>query len=193
MPWTVAIPNATCAATPGVFGGSAQYKKTAPHNQNYTRTQMTRRLSLDRQFSAFDNKDRDFYDSLTDEERKDFGLFLMIRYGSCVKESADFQEWYIRATNDRLNKNFFDIGKHPRLQWLVCTTVSPGMGRLQHEWIGLKKRASEGNKTMRFLKNQFPHLKEDELQLLGQLNGNSDLKNLARELGWSDKDITREL
>ena len=39
----------------------------------------------------------------TDEERKKFSNFLMIRYGSSVNGSTDLQHFYLVATNERLN------------------------------------------------------------------------------------------
>ena len=141
----------------------------------------------------FDGKVREFYDELTPEERKKFGIFLMIRYGSTVRGGADLQEWYLRSTNERLNINFFDIGKHPKLQWLLATTVSPGMGSQYHEWIPMKKKASESNKRLKFIRNLYPELKEDDIALLGQLNDNNALKDMARRLGYDEKRIKEEL
>lgn len=154
---------------------------------------MSDKLSIKSEMAAFDSKDREFYDSLTAEERRKFSPFLMIRYGSCVRGSPELQEWYLRATNERLNVNFFDLGKHPKLQWLLSTTVSPGMGNQFHEWIAPKKRASEGNKVQKFIRNLYPELKEDDIALLGRLNSKDDIKQLARSLGYDDKRIKEEL
>ena len=154
---------------------------------------MSDKLTIRSEMAALDGKYRGFYDSLTDEEKKKFGVFLMIRYGSSVKGIPELQEWYLRATNERLNVNFFDIGRHPKLQWLLATTISPGMGNQFHEWISPKKRKSEGNKTVKFLRKLYPELKEDEIELLGRLNSKQDIKELAKRLGYDDKDIKKEL
>ena len=89
------------------------------------------KLSIQNEMACFDKKDRHFYDSLTDEERKKFSNFLMIRWGSSVNGSRDLQEFYVIATNERLNKHFFAINKHPKLQWLCATAVSPDMGAMR--------------------------------------------------------------
>ena len=80
------------------------------------------KLSIQNEMSCFDRKDRDFYNSLTDEERKKFSNYLMIRWGSSVQGSRDLQEFYVISTNERLNKHFFAINRHPKLQWL-CATI----------------------------------------------------------------------
>ncbi len=152
------------------------------------------KLSIKSEMAAFDRKNREFYDSLTDEEKKKFSPFLMIRYGATVSGSADLQAYYLMSCNERLNKNFFDVNtaQHKKLQWLMATTVSPGMGNQYHQWIAPKKKTTD-NKNMNFLRSLYPHLKEDEIKLLSQLNDKDDLKEYARGMGWADKDIKREL
>jgi hypothetical protein len=98
------------------------------------------------------------------------------------------------SVNERLNKNFFDISttQHKKLQWLLASTVSPGLGKQRHDWLAGKKKESNA-KASKFLRQIFPLLKEDEIELLGKLNSQDDLKKLAREHGWDDKRIKAEL
>jgi hypothetical protein len=152
------------------------------------------KLSIKSEMAAFDRKNRAFYDSLTDEEKKKFSPFLMIRYGATVSGNPDLQAYYLMSCNERLNKNFFDINtaQHKKLQWLLATTVSPGMGNQFHQWIAPKKKTTD-NKGIKFLRELHPHLKEDDLKLLSDINDKDELKNYARGLGWTDKDIKKEL
>ena len=152
------------------------------------------KLSIKSEMSAFDRKNREFYDSLTDEEKKKFSPYLMIRYGATVTGNADLQAYYLMSCNERLNKHFFDINtaQHKKLQWLLATTVSPGMGNQYHQWIAPKKKTTD-NKSIKFLRDMHPHLKEEDLKLLSEINDKDDLKEYARGLGWADKDIKKEL
>lgn len=152
------------------------------------------KLSIKSEMSALDRKDRNFYDSLTDEEKKKFSPYLMIRYGATVAGNADMQAYYLMSCNERLNKHFFDVNtsQHKKLQWLMATTVSPGMGNQYHQWIKLGKKATD-NKNVKFLRELYPHLKEDDLKLMSELNDKDDLKAYAKGLGWADKDIKKEL
>lgn len=143
--------------------------------------------------SQFDTKNRQFYDELTPEEQKKFSTYLMLRYGASVEGNPDFQEWYLRATNERLNTNFFDLNKHPKLQWLLATTVSPGMGRQRHYWQAAKKKEGSNSKAVKFLQKLYPERKQDEIELLATINDTKALKLLARESGWTDQDIKKEL
>jgi hypothetical protein len=152
---------------------------------------MSNKLDIATEMRAFDLKDRKFYDSLTDEERKKFSTYLMLKWGANVEGSPELQEWYIRAINDRVNINFFDLGRHPKLQWLICTTVSPGLGSKRHYWLKTKKTGDR--RKQKFIESQFPHLKRDEVELMAELNTFEQLQRMARELGWDDKKIKAEL
>jgi hypothetical protein len=154
---------------------------------------MSDKLNIANEMRQFDNKNRHFYCELTDEERKKFSNFLMIRWGSSVQGSTELQQYYLLACNENLNKNFFDLSRHPELQWLLATTVSPGMGTFRHDWIKQKKREGNNSKAVKFLRQLYPERKEDELELLAQINDAADLKQLAREHGWDDKRIKSEL
>jgi hypothetical protein len=149
-------------------------------------------LSIQEEMKAFDRKDRNYYDKFTDEERKKFSTYLMLRWGATVSGSEDLQAYYLMATNERVNKNFFDLSKHPKLQWLCCTTVSPGMGKQHHQWIATKKKDGN-NKAHKFLTELHPHLKPDEIELLVKINDKRDIENLAREHGYDDKTIKAKL
>ena len=154
---------------------------------------MSDKLNIANEMRAFDNKDRDFYKNLTDEERKKFSNYLMIRWGSSVQGSTELQQYYLLSCNENLNKHFFDLAQYPELQWLSATTVSPGMGTFRHDWIKQKKREGSNNKAVKFLRQFYPEYKEDELELLAQINTTEDLKQLARKHGWDDKKIKQEL
>ena len=137
--------------------------------------------------AQFDRKNREFYDSLTIDEKKKFSNFLMIRYGSSVKGSRDLQEFYLIATNERLNKHFFAINRHPKLQWMCATTVSPGMGNQFHQWIAPKKKEPGAGSFKKQLAELYPHLKDDEIDLMARLNTKKDIDAYLKASGQDTK------
>jgi hypothetical protein len=154
---------------------------------------MSDKLNINNEMRQFDLKNRGFYDELTDEERKKFSNFLMLRWGSAVNHSnRDLQEYYVISTNQNMNRNFFDIGKHPKLQWLLATCVSPNMGAHKHEWIAFKGKASK-NKRANFLGTLYPTMKMSDLELMADEMTDDDVKLLLRDLGWEDKKIKEAL
>jgi hypothetical protein len=96
------------------------------------------------------------------------------------------------SCNENLNTNFFDLSQHPKLQWLCATTVSPGIGTFRHQWISPKKKEGSDAKISKALRALFPDLKEDEIDVLRRINTKDDIKQLAREHGWTDDRIKKE-
>jgi hypothetical protein len=145
------------------------------------------KLHISNEMAQFDNKNRDFYTELTAEEKKKFATFLMIRYGSSVTGGRDLQEFYLIATNERLNKHFFAMHRHPQLQWLMATTVSPGMGTFRHNWISNKKKEVSTTSIKKQLAEIYPELKDDELELMAQLNTKKDVDEYLKAAGQEAK------
>jgi len=145
------------------------------------------KLSIQNEMTQFDRKNREFYDELTDEERKKFSNYLMIRWGSAVQGSQELQEFYVIATNERLNKRFFDINRHPRLQWLCATTVSPGLGTHRHPWIAPKKREAGATGIRKQLAELYPHMKDDELDVMVKINTKKDIDAYLKQAGQETK------
>ena len=144
---------------------------------------MSDKLNIANEMKMFDHKVRNFYDDLTDEERKKFSNYLMIRWGSSVQGSKELQEFYVIATNERLNKHFFNINKHPKLQWLLATTVSPDMGTQRHQWIAPKKKEPGAGSLKKQLAELFPEYKDDEIDLLAAITTKKELDAYIKQHG----------
>ena len=136
---------------------------------------------------CFDRKDRDFYSSLTDEERKKFSNYLMIRWGSSIQGNAELQHYYLQSSNHYVNKHFFAINRHPKLQWLCATAVSPGLGTQRHQWIAPKKKEAGASGIKKQLAELYPHLKDDEIELMAKINTKKDIDAYVKELGQETK------
>lgn len=144
---------------------------------------MSDKLNIANEMRCLDSKVRNFYDSLTEEERKKFSNYLMIRWGSSVVGPSELQEYYLVACNERMNKHFFELSKHPKLQWLLATTISPGMGNHRHQWIAPKKKEKGNNEVKKTLMELYPTMKADEIDMLSKLITKKELKELMKDLG----------
>lgn len=146
------------------------------------------KLSIQNEMAQLDRKNRRFYDELTDEERKKFSNYLMLRWGSAIAGSRELQEYYVQSTNHYLNKHFFAINRHPRLQWLCATAISPGLGSQKHNWIAPKKKDSGNNEVRKALMDLMPCAKLSDIEVLSQLIDKKELRDYLREHGNPDKD-----
>ena len=94
------------------------------------------------------------------------------------------------ATNKYVNKYFFDLNKHTKLQWLMCTAVSPNMGKQFHYWQAAKKKEGKStNKIRKVVAELFPNMKSDEMDMFLEMNTQKEIKQYCKELGWDDKRI----
>ena len=109
----------------------------------------------------------------------------MIRWGSSINGSRELQEYYVQSTNHYLNKHFFALSKHPKLQWLMATAVSPGMGTHRHNWIAPKKKetAAGASAIRKQLAELFPNRKADELDVMASITTKKELDQYIRDHG----------
>lgn len=141
------------------------------------------KLSIQNEMTQLDHKNRTFYDDLTDEERRKFSNYLMIRWSSTVTGSRDLQEFYVIAVNERLNRHFFAVNQHPKLQWLMATSVSPGLGTQRHNWISPRKKDAADSDIKKILCSLYPSMKLSDIEVLARLVSKKDIKAYQRELG----------
>ena len=148
---------------------------------------MSDKLNIANEMRMFDRKVRSFYDDLTAEEKKKFSNYLMIRWGSAVEGSKELQEFYVIATNERLNKHFFDVSKHPKLQWLMATSVSPGLGTPRHPWIAPRKKEAGLSAKRKALMAMYPDYKDDEIDVMAQITTQKEIDEYNKQAGNEKK------
>lgn len=87
--------------------------------------------------SALDKKDYGYYDRLTEDQQKKFVPYMMLMWMSAIKGSSALSGYYVMNTEYAANKHFFNenVQKHPKLQWLMLCSASPGLGKQFHQWI----------------------------------------------------------
>jgi hypothetical protein len=144
------------------------------------------KLNINNEMACLDRKERSFYDDLTDEERKKFSNFLMLRWGSAVTGSQEMQEYYVQSTNHYLNKHFFSINRHPKLQWLCATAVSPGLGTHKHQWIAPKKKEKGSNDLKKTLMSLYPTMKIADIETLASIVDKKELRQYLTDRGSND-------
>jgi hypothetical protein len=148
---------------------------------------MSDKLNIGNEMRQLDLKNRGFYDSLDRDERKKFSTFLMLRWSSAVEGSREIQEYYVQSCNHYLNKRFFDISKHPKLQWLCATAVSPGMGAPRHNWIAPKKKEAGASTKRKALQEIYPTYKDDEIDVMMQIVTQKEIDAYFKSAGHDKK------
>jgi len=152
---------------------------------------MEKKLELKEAMAAVDLNAKSMWDDLDEDQQKKLKgeLWILNRYISNVKTSNREQmEHFVLAVNEYFNKNWFILQKHPKLLWqLLCMCNYNGEKIFYHEWIGLGKKSS--NKRIKLLESVYPNRKYDEIETLLKVSTDDEIKDLARDCGWTEKEL----
>jgi hypothetical protein len=149
-------------------------------------------------FGAVNRKDRDWWERLTDEQRKKFSSWLYSRYMSIVRHNnPDMHRYYVLSANKELNKDLSKLTKnHTKLIYLLMTTMANEFTRADHQYIPpLKKNKADKttNNKMRVLSELNPSSKDADLETLATVISDSEFEELLVSHGWDAKKISAEL
>jgi hypothetical protein len=153
---------------------------------------MTEKIALKEKILAVDLGAKNLWDDIDEDQRKALKneLWILNRYISNAKTSnREHAEHFVLTVNEYFNKHWFTLQKHPKLMWqLLCLCNWDGKKTFYHEWLALGKK-TKNSKRVKLLEDVYPNMKQDELELLAEISTNDELKELATELGWTDKEI----
>lgn len=146
----------------------------------------TAKLDIKRELGAVDRKDYSFYDNLTDEERKAFSPYVLMRYTANVQGDRDIQEWFLENTNELVNKNHWDLSKnHKGLLWKLFAASGAGVPAY-HPYLAAGKK-EKANKIEKLLCELYPARKMDEIKLLASMMDKKDRDELFDMMGFDKK------
>lgn len=156
---------------------------------------MSEKLELKEKLAAIDLNSKSLWDDVDDDQRKIIKneFFILNRYISSAKTSnREVKEHFVLAVNEYYNKYWNELQKHPKLLWqLLCMCSHESKQIFFHEWIGFKKKDSATSKMTKFLSEVFPDKKNDEIELLAKITTKQEAKELARDLGYEESEITK--
>jgi hypothetical protein len=151
-------------------------------------------LSLKEIFNALDIKDYWFYGRIGEEKRKTFNSYMQLKYNASATGSSDLQEYMIRSTNEELNKDFWEISKHPKLVWMILCAINPKIGSFNRKYLPMKKNVKDNNAgKIKFLSELYPTWKLNDIEAYAEMCDKKELKQLAIEHGYDDKSIRERL
>jgi hypothetical protein len=147
----------------------------------------TAKLDIQRELRAVDQKNYDFYAKLTDDERKAFSPYILMRYTASVQmPDRDIQEWYLEMTNEMVNKNHWDLSKnHKELLWKLFAATGTGVN-CYHPYLASGKK-EKANKIEKLLVDLYPAMKMAEIKMLAKMMDKNDIKELFDKMGFDKK------
>lgn len=155
---------------------------------------MTDKLDLFKDtIPAVDAGMKDLWEAIDEEQRKNLkkDFFILNRWiSSPVSKDPDIQEHYLEIVNELFNKHWNSLQKHPKLLWqLLCMCSHPSKRLHRKEYIKLVRKIEGSNKKEKFLLNYYPNAKFDEIELLSKIMTDEQVKQMAIDMGYDDKQI----
>jgi hypothetical protein len=143
-------------------------------------------LDIKRELRAVDTRDKDFYDSLSDQEKKEFSPYILMRYVSNVQGDQDVQEWFLEMTNEMVNKNHWTLSKnHKPLLWKLFAGCGTGVSAY-HPYLAAGKK-QKAVKIEKLIAELNPSMKMEDIKLLASMMDKNDIQELFDKLGYDKK------
>ena len=145
--------------------------------------------SLDLFNSVLPNLDAgnfEFYNSLTDQQKKEFSPFIAMKFMSAVRNKNDVS-YHLIAINNVVNRDFWELKDYPDLQCLLLAACGSG-AKKRHYFPG--KQLTD-TALFKQLLEWYPYMKVDEIQMLLDVNNPEDIIQLAKDHGMQDKELKK--
>lgn len=143
------------------------------------------RLDLSTTLLAIDRKDYAYYSNLSDDLKKQYSAFILLRFMSSATNSGGMHEWHVQMINDYVNSDFWTLSKYPDLQHMLLCLCGTGT-KQYHKWIPNKKEKQE--KWIELIKIVNPSINRDEIEILRKEYTYDYIFDLATKLGKTDKE-----
>jgi hypothetical protein len=146
----------------------------------------TAKLDIKRELGAVDARNYEFYENLTDEEKKAFSPYILMRYTANVQGDQSLQEWFLERTNEYVNKNHWELSKnHKPLLWKLFAATGIG-SNMYHPYLAAGKKG-KANKIEKLLAEIYPAWKLDDIKTLTAMMNKKDIDELFDKMGFDKK------
>lgn len=144
---------------------------------------------------ALDRRDIKYYSTLNAEQKKDVSIWTLTRWMSSIANGAEDQLYTVNEVvnkdsnifSSRKSENALETNRHKELQWMLLAISGTGK-REKHIWPGAPKGVRK-SALVEALLTFYPSLKDDDIELLLQINTQQDLEKFFKENGYDDKSI----
>lgn len=148
-----------------------------------------RLLDIFEVLSNIDNKNVDYYDNLSDEQKKAFAPIVIAQWMCCSKS-----EIQTILTNEFVNKYIYSLYKHPELLYKLMTCCSMGV-RQFYKWNKVEKQTSNFPKSIELIKKCMSYSTKQAIAVL-PLISSEEIILMAYDFGYQQNEIkilTKEL
>jgi hypothetical protein len=143
-------------------------------------------LDIKRELAAVNFRNHDFYKNLTDDEKKVFSPYILMRYIGNPQTDKDTYEWILDRVNELVNKDHWTLSKKDKaLLWQLFASCGVGFDvKYQFLKAGSKEKA---NKIEKLLAELYPAMKMEDVKLMASMMDKADKEELFDKMGFDKK------
>jgi hypothetical protein len=143
-------------------------------------------LDIKRELNNVDQRNYNFYDKLSDQEKKEFSPYVLMRYISNVQGDADTADWFLERTNEFVNKNHWALSKnHKPLLWKLFASCGTGVN-CYHPYLKASSK-EKAIKIEKLLLELYPAMKLEDIKLMAKMMDKKDKDELFDKMGFDKK------
>lgn len=124
----------------------------------------TKKLDIFDTLKAIDKNNTGYYESLTEDEKKGFTPLVVMRWFSAVPDNSSYKDYHLQITNNILNKDFWELQKHPELVWKLMSICGTGEYH-RHSWIPMPK-TTRASKLEDLISDLYPSANDMEISII---------------------------
>lgn len=147
---------------------------------------MKSKISMTQILNAISNRDIEFYNRLSEEDKKTINFYTLIRYISSVDNNdPDIENEFIERSNEFVNKNYFQLQREKNLIWKLYASVGVGMP-VRYTYLKAPSKL-EADKFERLLCDLYPSYKMEDIKFLSSMMNDRDREEIYDKMGFDKK------
>lgn len=143
-----------------------------------------RPLDIFNVLSQLDTKNKDFYDGLSDKERKGFAPIVVTRW-----LTGTYNKQQVFLINEIVNPYIFSLHHHPQLLWFLLTIVTSGKTQ-RYSWNKTLSGGTKDTSCISCIKDYFKYSSKDAEQVYKTIDKKLII-DMAEDLGYQDAEINK--
>ncbi len=144
------------------------------------------KLDIKKVLNAVDTKNYNFYEELSEDERKGFNPYLLMRFTSNYQGDRETYEEFVLRTNEYVNKDYRSLSKdHKDLLWRLYAAVGIGVN-VFHPYLAAGKKENV-DKIEKLLSELYPSRKIEDIKIMASLMTKEDRNELFDKMGFDKK------
>lgn len=168
-----------------IFIWAKKVKKTKKDSEPAEK-QSSVKLNLTEVLTAFDKRDYEYYDRLSDDLKKQFSAFVLMRFMSSGANTSGMHEYYLQMINFYVNNNFWALSKHPELQFKLLCLCGTGT-KHYHKWLPANNKKLPS--WYKLYKEKYNDLNDLEFKILTKSISQQEVVEYAKSIGKNDQEI----